>query len=84
VRDKALLVPQVGVTHDAQGNATALVVGPDNRVVRRTLEVAGTRGDRWIVQGGLEDGDRVIVSGVQRARPGAPVQAVEQQLQASK
>jgi membrane fusion protein (multidrug efflux system) len=79
VRENAFLVPQVGVTHDQQGHATALVVGPDNKVALRTLELAGTQGDQWIVEGGLEDGDRVIVAGVQRAQSGATVQAVEAQ-----
>lgn len=79
VRENAFLVPQVGVTHDAQGKATARVVGPDNKVALRTLELAGTQGDQWIVEGGLENGDRVIVAGVQRAQPGATVQAVEAQ-----
>lgn len=77
VRENAFLVPQVGITHDPQGKATALVVGPDNKVVQRTLQVAGTQGDCWIVESGLEDGDRVIVSGVQRVQPGALVQASE-------
>jgi len=72
VRD-AFLVPQVGVTHDPQGRASALVVGPDDKVMVKILRVAGTLGERWIVEGGLEDGDRVIVGGVQRAQPGAPV-----------
>ena len=74
VRDNAFLVPQVGVTHDSQGKASALVVGPDNKVAVRALTLAGTRGDQWIVESGLEDGDRVIVGGVQRVRPGATVQ----------
>jgi membrane fusion protein (multidrug efflux system) len=77
VRDNVLLVPQVAVTHDPQGQATALVVGPDNRVARRTLQLAGTRGDRWVVAGGLQDGERVIVAGVQKVQPGALVQAAE-------
>ena len=76
MRENVFLVPQVGVTHNQQGHATALVVGPDNKVALRTLELAGTQGDQWIVEGGLEDGDRVIVAGVQRAQPGATVQAV--------
>jgi membrane fusion protein (multidrug efflux system) len=79
VRENAFLVPQVGVTHDQQGHATALVVGPDNKVALRTVQLAGTQGDQWIVESGLQDGDRVIVSGVQRAQPGATVQAVEAQ-----
>jgi membrane fusion protein (multidrug efflux system) len=79
VADGAILVPQVGVTHDPQGRATALVVGPDNKVASRTLTVAGTRGNDWIVESGLADGDRVIVAGVQKALPGTVVQAAEVQ-----
>ena len=79
VTDNAILVPQVGVTHDPQGRATALVVGADNKVAARTLQLKGTRGNQWIVDGGLADGDRVIVAGVQRAQPGAVVQATESQ-----
>jgi len=77
VRDGAMLVPQVGVSHNPQGQATALVVGADNKVAARTLQLAGTRGDQWIVVGGLDEGDRVIVGGVQRVQPGAVVQAAE-------
>jgi membrane fusion protein (multidrug efflux system) len=77
VRENAMLVPAVGVTHDPQGNATALVVGPDNKVALRKLQVAGTNGEQWIVEGGLEEGDRVIVGGVQRAQPGATVQIAQ-------
>jgi membrane fusion protein (multidrug efflux system) len=79
INENAFLVPQVGVTHDPTGQATALVVGPDNKVVVHTLQLRGTSGDQWIVEGGLDDGDRVIVAGVQKVRPGALVQAVESQ-----
>jgi membrane fusion protein (multidrug efflux system) len=44
----AILVPQVGVTHDPQGQATALVVGPDNKVAARALTLRGTHGNSWI------------------------------------
>jgi membrane fusion protein (multidrug efflux system) len=77
--DNATLVPQVGVTHDPQGQATALVVGPDNKVAVRKLQLKGTQGDQWIVEAGLVDGDRVIVAGVQKVQPGAVVQATEAQ-----
>jgi membrane fusion protein (multidrug efflux system) len=80
VVDNAVLVPQVGVTHDPKGRATALVVGPDNKVTARTLQVRGTRGDQWLVQGGLADGERVIVAGVQKVQPGAVVQPTEEPL----
>jgi membrane fusion protein (multidrug efflux system) len=77
VNDNAILVPQVGVTHDPKGQATALVVGPDDKVAVRTLQLRATSGDQWIVEGGLEDGDRVIVAGMQKAKPGTPVRAIE-------
>src|SRR6267154_246637 len=79
VDDNAILVPQVGVTHDPAGQATALVVGSDNKVAVHTLQLRGTSGNQWIVEHGLDDGDRVIVAGLQKAQPGALVQAVEAQ-----
>jgi membrane fusion protein (multidrug efflux system) len=77
VVDGALLVPQVGITHNPQGEATALVVGADSKVAARTLRLKGTSGDQWIVEAGLADGDRVIVAGMQKVQPGALVQATE-------
>jgi membrane fusion protein (multidrug efflux system) len=77
VDDTAMLVPQVGVTHDPQGQATALVVGPDNKVALRIIQATRTLGDQWVVQGGLDEGERVIVAGVQKAQPGILVHAVE-------
>jgi membrane fusion protein (multidrug efflux system) len=77
VADNATLVPQVGVTHDPSGQATALVVGPDSKVAVRKLQLKATHGDQWIVEGGLADGERVIVSGLQKVQPGAMVQASE-------
>jgi len=77
VDDTALLVPEVGVTHDPNGQATALVVGPDNKVTVHTLQLRGTSGNQWIVSDGLKDGDRVIVAGLQRVQPGAMVEAAE-------
>ncbi len=79
VNDNALLVPQVGVTHDPKGQATALVVGSDNKVALRTIQATRTSGDKWVVDSGLNDGERVIVAGVQRVQPGTLVRAVEAQ-----
>jgi membrane fusion protein (multidrug efflux system) len=72
----ALLVPQAGVGHDPQGQATALVVGPDNKVVARTIQAESIEGADWVVTGGLSEGERVIVSGIQKVKPGAPVRVV--------
>ena len=77
VDETALLVPEVGVTHDPTGRATALVVGADNKVTVHTLQLRGTSGSQWIVSDGLKDGDRVIVAGLQRVQPGALVEAAE-------
>jgi membrane fusion protein (multidrug efflux system) len=76
-RDDALLVPQQGVTHDPKGGSTAMVVDKDGKVELRKVEVGRTVGDKWLVEGGLAAGDRVIVEGLQKIKPGAPVQATE-------
>jgi membrane fusion protein (multidrug efflux system) len=77
VRQNAILAPQQGVTHDAKGDATALVVGADGKVEARTLTTDRAIGDDWLVTKGLADGDRLIVRGVQKVRPGAQVTANE-------
>ena len=77
VNDQAMLVPQQGVTRNPQGQATALVVDADNKVALRTLDATRTLGDKWVVEGGLSAGERVIVAGVQKVQPGATVRAVE-------
>lgn len=77
VRENALLVPQPGVTRTPQGTAVAMVVGADGRVEVRPVDVRRTIGDQWLVQSGLAAGDKVIVQGLQKIRPGAPVRPVE-------
>ncbi|MPW23647.1 efflux RND transporter periplasmic adaptor subunit [Paraburkholderia sp. CNPSo 3157] len=76
IDEHAFLVPQVGVTHDQKGRANALVVGPDNKVVARSVVTAGTYGADWVVDSGLQPGDRVIVQGTGKVRPGMTVKAV--------
>jgi membrane fusion protein (multidrug efflux system) len=76
-RANALLVPQQGVTHDPKGDATAMVVDKDGKVEVRPVVVSRAIGDKWLVESGLAAGDRVIVEGLQKIRPGVPVQATE-------
>jgi membrane fusion protein (multidrug efflux system) len=76
VNEKAVLAPQQGVTRDAKGNATALVVGAEGKVEERPLALDRALGDRWLVTSGLRDGDQVIVEGLQKVRPGVMVKAV--------
>jgi RND family efflux transporter MFP subunit len=73
VRQGAVLAPQQGISHDQKGQPNALVVGPNNTVELRTLETDRAIGDQWLVTAGLKAGDRVIVEGIQSAKPGAQV-----------
>ena len=77
VRQNGLLVPQQGITRNSRGDATALVVGSDNKVATRIVTTDRAIGDKWLVTGGLNDGDRVIVEGVQKVHPGAEVTVKE-------
>ncbi|WP_423371516.1 efflux RND transporter periplasmic adaptor subunit [Burkholderia sp. LMG 32019] len=80
VNENAFLVPQIGVTHDQKGQAIAMVVNASNKVEPRPLKTTGMQGQNWVVEGGLEAGDHVIVQGVDKVRPGATVKTVAAQL----
>lgn len=77
IRPDALLVPQQAVTRNSKGETTAMVVAADDSAELRPVKVSQTIGDRWLVESGLATGDRVIIEGLQKIRPGVPVQAVE-------
>jgi membrane fusion protein (multidrug efflux system) len=72
VAENAILVPQRAV-QETQGNKSVLVVGADNVVTLRTISPGESVGDLLIVRDGLKPGERVIVDGIQKARPGSPV-----------
>lgn len=72
--DDALLVPQRGITRDPRGRATAMVLTAENIVEQRDVEVRESIDDKWLVARGLAAGDRVIVEGLQKIRPGQPAQ----------
>jgi len=76
-RRNALLVPQQGIARDPRGNATAMVVNAEGKAEPRTLVATRTIGDKWLIDEGLKAGDRVIIEGLQKVRPGAPVNASE-------
>lgn len=71
-RKNALLVPQRSVT-ETQGLQSVFTVGADNKVLARGVSMGERVGDRWVVLQGLKDGERVIVEGLQKVRPGAIV-----------
>jgi membrane fusion protein (multidrug efflux system) len=76
VNPQAILAPQQGVKRDNRGHPIAWVVGKDEKVEQRILELDRALGDKWLVTSGLAPGDRLIVEGSQKVRPGAGVKAV--------
>jgi membrane fusion protein (multidrug efflux system) len=76
VNEQAILIPQQAVTRDLKGNPMALLVNAAAKVEPRMLAVDRAIGDQWLVASGLVPGDRVIVEGMQKARPGTAVKEV--------
>lgn len=76
IAERAILVPQQGVTRDPKGNPMAMIVDESGKVQQRMLALDRTMGDQWLVSSGLAPGDRLIVEGLQKMRPGAEVKAV--------
>jgi membrane fusion protein (multidrug efflux system) len=72
----ALTVPQQALQRGPGGSASVMVVGADNKVAVRPVKADTAVGNKWIVSSGLNAGDKVIVEGLQKVRPGAPVKAV--------
>ncbi len=72
VNEAAITVPQQAVVRGAEG-ASVMVVGSDNKVLARAVKAEAASGDKWIVSEGLKGGERIIVEGFQKAKPGAAV-----------
>ncbi len=77
IMNDAILAPQQGITRDAKGDATALVVNADNKVEQRAVETGETYDDKWLVINGLKSGDKLIVEGTGKVTAGQQVNAVE-------
>ncbi|HHQ4517249.1 efflux RND transporter periplasmic adaptor subunit [Aeromonas veronii] len=77
-RAQGLLVPQTAVTRTPNGGATVMVVTADNKVELRNVQLSRVVGSNWVVESGLTSGERVIVAGLQKVRPGAVVNPAEQ------
>ncbi|HKI82289.1 MAG TPA: efflux RND transporter periplasmic adaptor subunit [Pseudodesulfovibrio sp.] len=76
VREQGILIPQQGVTRNPAGEAVVMVVGAEDKVEPRVIKVDRTIGKDWLVNEGLKAGERVMMEGFQRARPGSQVKAV--------
>ncbi|CAM3737420.1 efflux RND transporter periplasmic adaptor subunit [Rahnella victoriana] len=77
VIENALLAPQQGITRDAKGDATALVVTAAGKVEQREVETGEATGTNWLIVKGLQAGDRVLVEGNDKVAVGDTVKAVE-------
>ncbi|ASM07277.1 MULTISPECIES: efflux RND transporter periplasmic adaptor subunit [Serratia] len=77
VDPKAILAPQQGITRNAKGEATALVVDEQNKVAQRTVSAERVVGSNWLIGSGLNEGDRLIVEGTSKVTIGAAVKPVE-------
>ena len=77
IHEKAILIPQQAVMRDPKGNPMALIVNAEGKVEPRMLALERELGDKWLVSSGLAPGDRVIVEGLLKARPGATVKLAE-------
>jgi membrane fusion protein (multidrug efflux system) len=75
-RSAALLVPQRGVSHNPKGEATVLIVDKEDKVAERVVTADRSINGEWLITAGLAAGDRVIVDGLQKAKPGSPVKPV--------
>ncbi|MDD4861983.1 MAG: efflux RND transporter periplasmic adaptor subunit [Smithellaceae bacterium] len=76
INEKALLVPQQAGSRDPKGNPQTLIVDAENKVALRTLALDRAIGDQWLVASGLAAGERVIVEGMQKVKPGVSVKVV--------
>jgi membrane fusion protein (multidrug efflux system) len=72
-KERAWMVPQNVVSRDIHDDPFVLVVGQDDIVARRGVTIGRGDGTNWVVTGGLNDGDRIVVDGLQSAVPGAEV-----------
>ena len=76
-RSDAILVPHKALSRDPLGNALVMAVDAESKVVARPVQVAQSLGENWVVTSGVKAGERIIVEGLQKVRPGVAVQAEE-------
>jgi membrane fusion protein (multidrug efflux system) len=84
VNKQAILIPQQAVSRDPKGNPLALIVDAESKVQLRMLTLDRAIGDQWLVSAGLAPGDKVIMEGMQKVKPGAPVKAVPFEIKGGK
>ncbi|GIU49734.1 MexE family multidrug efflux RND transporter periplasmic adaptor subunit [Shewanella sairae] len=79
ITESALLIPQAAVQEDQQGRFV-MVLNEQDEVQKRIVKLGDRFGVEWRVLGGLKDGERIVVEGLQKIRPGIKVNPVEQEV----
>ncbi|RYX98472.1 MAG: efflux RND transporter periplasmic adaptor subunit [Bradyrhizobiaceae bacterium] len=77
VDPKAILIPQRAVSRNPRGEAVAMFVDKDGKIEQRILKVAQAIGPNWLIDDGAKEGDRVILDGLQKAKPGVVAKTVD-------
>lgn len=79
VKQNAILVPQLTVTRNIKGEAVVMVVNKENKVEQKVVEAARVADyNKWLINSGLEDGEKIVISGLQKIQPGMLVDPIEQ------
>ncbi len=76
VDPKGLLIPQEALQYDEKGRPIAFVVDKDKKAQRRSIQVVRTMGNKWLVKDGLNDGEQLILEGLQKVQPNIVVNPV--------
>ncbi|MCX5874629.1 MAG: efflux RND transporter periplasmic adaptor subunit [Deltaproteobacteria bacterium] len=74
--EQAILIPQQAISRDPKGNPMALILDAEGKIQQRRVSLDRAIGDKWLVSSGLAVGDRVVVEGMQRVRPGTPAKVI--------
>ncbi|MEI8650697.1 efflux RND transporter periplasmic adaptor subunit [Paraglaciecola sp. Hal342] len=81
VDENAILVPQQGIYHSAAGDAYAYVIDENNKVQSRGVTTLSAVDNQWLIGSGLNAGDKLLVEGSSKVRPGSDVKTVEVEMQ---
>ncbi|MDO6561791.1 efflux RND transporter periplasmic adaptor subunit [Amphritea sp. 1_MG-2023] len=76
VNENAIVVPQQGIYHAADGQAYAYVIDDNNRVERRIVQTSDAIDNKWVITSGLSANDKLLVEGSGKVRPGSEVQPI--------
>ena len=73
ILENVVTIPQRAVTRGAGGTGSVMIIDDSNNAQMRVVQTGEVTGDKWVVTSGLKAGERVIMEGLMKARPGAPV-----------